>query len=146
MRGWISFGLIVNCRRLHAKLIATTITHVMKKLLLIFAFLIFPMQVAWGMMGAYCQQQQSTHTLEYAKCVLPTHTSVDNDQDTGKPDTLNYGVDCWQCGVSGAALVTKRLDIFTLPSSNAPPLGVLHHLSSIISKRPERPQWFAYAL
>lgn len=118
----------------------------MKKLLLIFAFLLFPLQVAWGMMNAYCQQEQYTHTVQYAECVMTTEIAIEIHQSSDSSKTLHYGTDCAQCSVSNAVMVTKRLDIFTLPRSNAPPVAASHYLSSIIAKRPERPQWSTHTL
>lgn len=146
MRYWFTSEGMVKCCRLQAKPIATTITYVMKKLLLIFTFLLFPVQVAWGMMSAYCQQEHYTHTAQYAECVTPTEITVDNHQSSDSSETLLYGIDCSQCGVSNAVMVTKRLDIFTFPPSNAPPIAASHYLSSIVAKRPERPQWSTHTL
>lgn len=112
----------------------------MKKLLLIFALLIFPLQVSWGMVETYCQPEQSLSSPQCTDCVHQSRT-VANDAQDDAPSAAKSDLDCSQCSVNGVALVAMQLDILISPSDTVFRSIDPHLPLSTIVLRPERPQW-----
>ncbi|MFC7299004.1 hypothetical protein [Herminiimonas aquatilis] len=113
----------------------------MKKLLLIFALVIFPLQVAWSAGDAYCQQAENVKLLQCLDCVPNTQTGLDDvpDLDVSKSDTPDR--DCSQCSSSGIALIAMLHDVLIFLSTSMPAEVVSHLPPSSPVLPPERPQW-----
>lgn len=115
--------------------------HAMKKLLLIFALLIFPLQMSWAVADAYCQQEQSLSSPHCMDCVPQSRVLMNDMQDSDAPSAADSSLDCSQCNGNTAPLATIRLDILAFPP-NAVPSAIESHLPlSAFVMRPERPQW-----
>lgn len=113
----------------------------MKKLLLIFALVIFPLQVAWSAVDAYCQPAASADFLECLDCG-PDSQTASNDTpllDAANADTSDQ--DCSQCSASGIALIAMPHDVLIFPSTSMPAEVVSHLPPSSSVLPPERPQW-----
>lgn len=111
----------------------------MKKLLLIFALVIFPLQVAWSAVDAYCQQAASIDFIECLDCGSNSQTVFNDvpDLDVSKSDTSDQ--DCSQCSTSN--MIAMPHDLLTFPSNSMPVEVVSHLPPSSPVLPPERPQW-----
>lgn len=116
----------------------------MKSLFIIFALLIFPVQVTWGMMDVYCKQEQRIGIEQCMDCPQ-TSTAAHSDQDPDGPGASTLNLDCSQCGFAGIAIDATRPGVSAFIASAATNSIDSSLSPSAIGSRPERPQWFPHA-
>lgn len=142
---WLS-GNISRCCVGQSALVANEVycdynLSVMKKLILVFALVLFPFQVCWAAMGAYCHQDQGSSSPYCAEYNLQPLADAQSDQ--GKDVFLDVyaDIDCSSCGVLSPAIVSLHSKTFPTAS-----VAFQRHIASgfrlsTVAERPERPQW-----
>ncbi|MEC4722233.1 hypothetical protein RY831_24010 [Noviherbaspirillum sp. CPCC 100848] len=118
----------------------------MKNLLLLFAFLIFPLQTTWAAVDAYCQQEIPISSQMCIDYTAQAHQESDNEDNKAGLSSLTTDVDCTNCNAGSTALfsISGRLPLF---SGGCPPHAwEQRHVLSVFIERPERPQWLIYSI
>jgi hypothetical protein len=118
----------------------------MKNLLLLFAFLIFPLQSTWAAVDAYCQQEIHISSQMCIDCTAQAHQESDSEDNKTRLSSLTADADCTNCNAGGTALfsISDRAPLF---SSGCPPQAwEQRHVLSVFIERPERPQWLLYSI
>jgi hypothetical protein len=113
----------------------------MKKLLLVFALLLFPFQVSWAVVDTYCQQAQGVSSFQCPEYTSQSRADVRSDQEKDALSEVHSDLDCSSCGVQDPAIVSLHLNIFL-----SAPIAFQRRiesgfLRSAVAERPERPQW-----
>lgn len=136
-------GPRVARRRLRVKRVASTISHAMKKLLLLFMLVMLPLQASWGIVGMYCQPEQFACVAPCyggAQEVLVDASSDGDEEDTSTRANADHGVH--SCHVYCMPLIGVSHTGTFLPSSSLAHRFIESRpLLATLNERPERPQW-----
>lgn len=111
-------------------------------MLIIFALFIFPLQVSWGAIETYCEQEEYSSSPHCMDCLLESQMSVEDLQDQDASGTIsNATPDCSDCSVNITTLAVVQYDAVAFPSAATRPGIDASPLLSNHVQRPERPQW-----
>lgn len=104
----------------------------MRRLLIIFLLFVFPLQVSWAAVCAYCPDECVIESVDGAKAGEPSKASSLASADG----------DCSCCHMCSAGLMTMPAQSLAAKAPRlAEPFPTGGFLPSIRPKRPERPKW-----
>jgi hypothetical protein len=110
----------------------------MRRFLLIFMLLFFPLQASMAAVCAYCQEQCAFE--QGGESGANTQGSID-DGASDKP-VLTMDADCHCCPMSGLGAPVQLAPAITAkPQPAKPVLAYQDFHSTTHSERPERPKW-----
>lgn len=114
----------------------------MRKLFLVFALLMFPIQVTWATMEGYCLQLQGSVSRHCGACAQRACTDLESSQKPHVPTAAELGSGCNYCGASSAAMVSLKFDVLSALSTAFPRSANPDLLLLAFAERPECPQWW----
>jgi hypothetical protein len=129
----------MHCCRDYLNPLAMLQFRPMRRLILIFLLVVFPLQVSWAVASAYCAHEANPVSIH------PGHHqhAAGFEADTLAGDNTSSGidVDCGDCHFSNVAIVSSAADgAITLVSHVRSGAG-LAFIPLLRPTRPERPNW-----
>ena len=104
----------------------------MRRLIIIFLLLVFPLQVSWAAVCAYCP----------GECVIESVDGATAEDQSKAGSPASADADCSCCHMCSAGLMTMQVQSFAAKAPRlAEPFVTSGFPPSLRPKRPERPKW-----
>jgi len=112
----------------------------MRRILLIFLMLIFPLQASWAAVSSYCQHESGLKAKHFGH---HEHQHQSKASDPVKEKSkLVVDNDCAACHLYSAGTISNSISTTFLSRAEAEPVSSHIEFSSVLRpERPERPKW-----